>query len=442
MISKTFTSEQQLVDHIKSGAKSFYFSSRTSTVVPYDKINNYFSDIDELYFCDLSKLPSSYELLDNGNLKIRGPLTWQDARIFLKSKGRNIKTSPTEDLALITAGAATSCTGERCFGYGNLRSQIVAIKYWNNIGEEVTLKRENKLADNFVPGLAEYQKEFNHYKNFKNAPFPRFEVETDLMIGTEGQLGVISEIEIETALLIPVTYFFILLPKWELDHKPHLELFQAVQSYRDSILSCELVDANAMSYLKDEEKLGVNQDVIFLELKSSAFEKIYEEIFANLKLITDEQMFEISEENFHHVRASIPRAVFEANSKAGVVKMGTDVQVTADKFEDLLEFYKLGQNVGVKYNLFGHFGDAHLHFNFMPMPKDIVICTDYLEKLYEKVVEWKGSPFAEHGIGILKQKYIKPFIPSSVSKVFREIKYKMDPQGQFFPKGFMSVNYY
>ena len=287
-----------------------------------------------------------------------------------------------------------------------------------------------------------YQQEFAAYKDFKNAPFPRFESETDLMIGTEGQLGVISEIEIETAPLFPVTYFFILLPKWEENFAPHMEIFHKVQSFRSQVLSCELVDSNAFSYLEQQDRLGDGNDVIFLEIKSDQFEKIYDELLSKLEKITAEHMFEISEENFHSVRASIPRAVFEANSKAGVIKMGTDVQVGTDKFEELLSFYRKATEVGVKYNLFGHFGDAHLHFNFMPRPESIDMCSQYFEKLYKKVVEWKGSPFAEHGIGIIKLKYIKPFLNPAITEVFKNLKRKLDSEAKFFPKGFMSVKFF
>ena len=44
------------------------------------------------------------ELTSNSNLVVRGAVSWKDAKKFLKSKGRNLKTSPTEQLALITAG--------------------------------------------------------------------------------------------------------------------------------------------------------------------------------------------------------------------------------------------------------------------------------------------------------------------------------------------------
>src|SRR5690606_27783309 len=111
------------------------------------------------------------ELLPNGNLIVRGAVSWDDARGFLKSKGRNLKTSPTEQLALITAGIATSCTGERCFAFGNMRQQTVRLKYLNYQGEEVELRREEEFKTS-SSALRPYQEDFSFYKNFKNAPYP------------------------------------------------------------------------------------------------------------------------------------------------------------------------------------------------------------------------------------------------------------------------------
>ena len=100
---------------------------------------------------------------------ISGAVSWKDARAFLLANKRDIKTFPTEELALISAGAATSCTGERSFCYGNLRSQIVRIKYLNSNGEQKELLRTNQLKEDY---LIEYQKEFNEkYASFKNAPY-------------------------------------------------------------------------------------------------------------------------------------------------------------------------------------------------------------------------------------------------------------------------------
>lgn len=438
-IPKTFYSFEDLSRHLKTHQPTFYFSSKTSTVVPYDKLEGMlpWSKSGDYYLGDLSKLPSHMELRPNGNLVLRGGVSWEEAKKFLKSKGRNLKTSPTEQLALITAGVATSCTGERCFSFGTMRSQVVRLKYMDYNGEEKELSRDGAFKSS-SPGLSSYQQDFKFYQNFKNAPYPRFEKATDLMIGTEGQLGIVTEVEIETTENFPVTYVFMLLPKWEQDFTAHMEIFKAVQSHRDSIISCELLDANCMSYLKPDERLGENQDVIFLEVKSDAFEDIYGNVLCSLEHTSPDNVFEIAESKFHNVRAGVPRAIFEVNSQMGVVKVGTDVQVGPEKFEDLLKFYREAAKLGVRYCLFGHFGDAHLHFNYMPTKEESTKCQEMILKLYDKVYEWKGSPFAEHGIGLLKQKYIKRFHGKNQLELFHDLKKEHDPFNQFFPQGFMS----
>ncbi len=437
-VTKTFYSLEDLISHLKAHQPSFYFSSKTSTVIPYDKLDSLLPwPKDQDYFlCDLSKLPPHMELKSNGNLILRGSVSWEEAKKFLRAKGRNLKTSPTEQLALITAGIATSCTGERCFGFGTMRSQVVRLKYLNYNGEEKEISRDQDFQTT-SSHLKTYQQDFKNYETFKNAPFPRFEKAIDLMIGTEGQMGIVTEVEIETAENFPLTYVFMLLPRWEVNYEPHMEIFKAVQNHRDAILSCELLDANCMNYLKPDEKLGQNQDVIFLEVKTDQFEEIYGNVLCNLTHVTPEEVFEIAENKFHHVRAGVPRAIFEENSKMGVVKVGTDVQVSGEKFPDLLNFYREAAKIGVRYCLFGHFGDAHLHYNYMPSKDETQKCLDKFQDLYNKVFEWKGSPFAEHGIGLIKQKYIKKFHGPHQLSLFQDLKKEHDPHNQFFPQGFM-----
>lgn len=436
--TKVFKNKEELAKHIKTHAPSFYFSSQTSTVIPYDKIEEYLKvpAEEEFFLCDLSQMPPKMRLKENGNLIVQGSISWKDAREFLKSKGRNIMTSPTEELALITAGAATSATGERCFAFGNLRSQIERIKYLDWQGHEKELSKDRPLRVEGVD-LADYQTEFAAYGVYKNAPFPRFERETDLMIGTEGQLGVITEIEIQTVENAPVQHLFMLLPKWEDDYGPHMEVLEKIQSWRQDVHLVELIDSNAFSFLPEEERPNQGKDAIFFEVKADSFEKFYEEFLSQLEQTGEDDIFELTESRFHNIRASVPRAVFEENSRMGVVKMGTDVQLMPKDFHKLMDIYRDFSKEGIRYNLFGHFGDAHLHFNFMPRPEDVDLCKERFEKMYAEVLKMKGSPFAEHGIGLLKQKFIQEFIGPVQANAFRELKEKLDPHRQFFPQGFM-----
>jgi glycolate oxidase len=432
--TKSFYSWEEVKGHIKAGTPTLYHSSQTSTVIPFEHLAKELNPTTVLG--NLSTIKGSLEFTAEKNLLVKGFVTWKEAKEFCRSHGREIMTSPTEELAGVLAGIATSCTGERSFGFKNLRSQIVELTYIDHDGAEKKLSADKKL--NLPIDLSKYQHDFLPYKNFKNAPYPRLEVETDLMTGTEGQLGIISSAVIKTIPYEEETYLFILLPKWEENFEPHLEIFHAVQSFREQIRAVEFLDSNSLSYLPAEKNPGKGQDVIFLEVRKSDFEMIYENLLAKLTLVSEENIFEMNSSKCRDLRVSVPRAIFETNSRMGVTKKGTDVQVTPEKFKDLMNFYRTYTNVGVKYNLFGHFGDAHLHFNFMPTPDKNDFCNKELERLYAEVLKWHGSPFAEHGIGLLKKKFIAPFYSENERIVFRELKKIFDPKKQFFPEGFMS----
>jgi len=430
---------EDLQEHIRRSVPSFYFSSQTSTVIPYDRIEKVIEEcgIDEFSLVNLSELPSSMHLDEDGRLHIRGPICWKEAKAFCQSKGRDIKTSPTEELASILAGFATSATGERCFGFGTLRDQVKSLEYINFKGEVIELNSDRLLP--IGEELLSYQKSYETFKSFKNAPFPRLKNETDLLIGTEGQLGVITSAVLETTVFEGRSYIFIKLPRWEEDYLAHLEIYEKVQNFRDRIYSCELLDSNSMDVLPKEERVVSEGDVIFLEVKTSAFESVYEDLITKFENISEEDIFEVPANKCSELRMNVPRYTFERNSRMGVVKKGTDIQVMREDFKHLLNLYRDFSKIDVAYNLFGHFGDGHLHFNFLPDKSKVDICQQKLEELYHQMSELRASPFAEHGIGIIKQKFIKKFLNEAHYRMFKILKEEHDPENIFFPVGFLSL---
>jgi glycolate oxidase len=444
MTKKTFTSLDEVRGHILKGTATIYHGSKTSTVVAYDQLAQYAQQNDWGDWCmgDLSQLPKKCHLDEHNQLHVEGPVTWSEAKAFCRSKGRDIMTAPTEELACVLAGVSTSCTGERCFGFGTLRDQVVELGFINFKGEDEVLSAERDLVESsrmssYQEELLNYQNTFAGYASFKNGPFPRFEKETDLLIGTEGQLGVVTKGVFKTTPLESVHYLFVALPKWEEDFTAHLELFEAVQEFRQDVLSCELLDENSWRYLDPEDRPREGKDIVYLEVRESELENIYDNLLSQLKYIGPDDFFAVSENKAISLRMAIPRRVFERNSQEGVVKKGTDIQVSGERLKELLLKYRELSQKGIRYNLFGHFGDAHLHFNFMPTQAQVSQCQDLLEDLYHWVKKVGGSPFAEHGIGLLKQDFIKPFYTCAQEKLFAILKKEMDPSLVFFPFGFL-----
>jgi FAD/FMN-containing dehydrogenase len=435
-----FKSLDELRQHILAKVPTLYVGSKTSTVMPYEKFLERPLDFGlsrTKVIGDLSSMPKKMELDSANNLHIEGPVTWQEAKIYCQTHGRLIMTSPTEELALCLSGVATSATGERSFAYGSVKNQVIDISYLDYLGELKCLKATKNLEFS-SEAISAYRDSYAYYKEFKNAPFPRLDIETDLMCGTEGQLGVIVGATFKTVPKNNEIYLFCKLPKWEENFVPHLELYHLVQKFRGKIEACELIDENSIGYLPRADRPAEEHDLIFLEMDEKHFTTVYEELVLKLKHLKEEDFFQMNASKCREFRMQIPRHIFEANQRMGVTKVGTDVQVDEDHFAALLETYKEFKKYNIPYNLFGHFGDAHLHYNFMPTPQQMSQCQKIMEGFYDRVKTLKGSPFAEHGIGVLKRKYIQNFYEDIHYKVFKELKQKYDPDGIFFPDGFLN----
>lgn len=442
----SFSHRDDLRAHILSGVPTLYYGSQTSTVLPFDqlRVNLPALESKDFYFADLSSLPKEMKLIGEDVLEIFGPVTWEEVRGFCHENGLDILVAPTDETATVLAGLATSCTGERSFGFGTLREQVVECAYLNNQGETVILKKEVNLSGNGLCSddeancLMNYQRESKRYESFKNGPFPRLKSEIDLMIGTEGQLGVLVSAKLKVGKKEETTFLFIRLPKWEEDFSLHFKIYEASQSLRGEVRCCELLDANSWHFLDDDNIFWKGNDIIFLEMPVTEVEKVFEYLIRQVPELDPESIFEVPSSKCHELRVSIPRTINERNARAGVTKKGTDIQMVGASFKDLLIKYRELSKMGIRYNLFGHFGDGHLHFNFLPKKNEVDLCHHALLKLYSWVKEHQGSPFAEHGIGLVKRPYIQEFYGDTQLKTFKLLKRKLDPQNIFFPYGFMS----
>jgi hypothetical protein len=62
-----------------------------------------------------------------------------------------------------------------------------------------------------------------------------------------------------------------LMPKWEVDDRAHIEIINKIQKFRKEIILCELIDENAFSFLPEEDRPNQGKDAIFFEIKSEFF---------------------------------------------------------------------------------------------------------------------------------------------------------------------------
>lgn len=398
------------------------FGAQTSTVIPFHR-PEILATLGITNLVDLSCMPKNIGLMSSDTVYVEGAVSWKDLRAFLHEHNLEVGCWPTDETAFVLSGLATSATGERCFSNGSLREHCQEITYLNNHLEEIKLSSDDLVDIN----LEDYQKEFDlKYSTFKNGPYPRLKKETDLMIGTEGQLGIILSCTLKVFKKVKTN--FILL-KIELSELKNIIILS--RKNKDCIKSLEFFDQNCLAFAF-EASLENGHYV--------AFEVVEEKLEFISDVLLDYDLSNalfLSNEKFQKLRVQIPRGVNEYLSQNKTLKLGTDAQVKLDNFEALLKIYEDWSKLGIKTVLFGHLGDCHLHFNFLPKEAEISECQKLLDGFYTDLAQMGASPFAEHGIGFLKQKYMTPFYNDDIKKVFKYLEEKYNSNQRFYKKGFL-----
>ena len=115
-----------------------------------------------------------------------------------------------------------------------------------------------------------------------------------------------------------------------------------------------------------------------------------------------------------------------------------DVVVPRNKVNDFLEFvHALPKEIGIRIKSFGHAGDGNLHIYIL---KDDLseekwneLMNLAMNRIYEKARELKGKVSGEHGIGLVKQIYLKKSLPPKSLEIMRGVKKVFDPNNILNP---------
>lgn len=428
-------------------------SARTGTVIAYDHLEQACDD-NENCLLDLMQLPQEIIIGDDLTVEVVGPVSWKELKTTLRSQGLDVCVWPTEESASVLAGVATSCSGERSFHYGAFRNQVLEVSFMDSKGVVHRLCRQRALQQSpLLAGnekihqlLVQYQKKTLAYQKFKNPPFPRLENETDLAIAQEGQLGINLAAKIRITPYHPSLYLVMALESWREEASRLVEVYQFLQKQRSYLLAAEFIEAKAIDSCfaavnqqqLDKWRAYQKKDCLILEVREDKIDHFYSQL-QEAKIFDLEKIEVVEQKEVALLRASVPRYIQEAVSQRGLLKIGTDAQFSQDSFAFAIKCYQqMAERSPCPTFLFGHFGDNHLHFNFLPEANDhhqVQLCHQILRDFYLQVKSDGGSPFTEHGIGILKMPYIDSFVPAVVTETLAQLKGHLDGDLRFFPQG-------
>jgi glycolate dehydrogenase FAD-linked subunit len=127
----------------------------------------------------------------------------------------------------------------------------------------------------------------------------------------------------------------------------------------------------------------------------------------------------------------------------GLTKLNEDVVVPRSRLVDLMEFAeRLQAKHGFPIACFGHAGDGNIHVNIMAdrYNRDAAVRDKVeraLDDLFAQVLAWGGVITGEHGIGLAKKRWWPDATSDVARDLHRRLKQALDPEGILNPGKFV-----
>lgn len=127
----------------------------------------------------------------------------------------------------------------------------------------------------------------------------------------------------------------------------------------------------------------------------------------------------------------------------GLTKLNQDVVVPRSRIVDLVEFAeKLQAKHGFPVACFGHAGDGNVHVNIMAgrYNRDVAVREKVdraLDELFAQVLAWGGVITGEHGIGLAKKRWWQEATSDVSRELHRKLKKVLDPDSILNPGKFI-----
>jgi glycolate oxidase len=125
------------------------------------------------------------------------------------------------------------------------------------------------------------------------------------------------------------------------------------------------------------------------------------------------------------------RNLSHAVKQAAKTKTSEDVCVPPSKLPELVAFTeKLGQNLSVRVNCYGHAGDGNLHVNFLGetgSEQEIREIESGIALLFEKTLKLGGTLSGEHGIGITKKDFLHHEFDKPTLEFMKRLERRLNP---------------
>lgn len=367
---------------------------------------------------DLSGMNKILELdEDNLTLTVEPGVLIMEIAKFVEEHDLFYPPDPGEKTATIGGNVSTNAGGMRAVKYGVTRDYVRGMEVVLPSGEVL------ELGGKVVKNSSGYSLK-------------------DLIIGSEGTLGIITKIVLKL-LPLPKKVISLLVPFNDLESAietvPKIIKSKNIPTaiefmQRDLIISAEeflgkkFPDNSSNAYLilsfdgnSKEEVEGYYEKVADICLKEGALDVFISD--------TEER-----QESIWSARGAFLEAIKASTSDLDEV----DVVVPRNKVAEFVKFTnEVEKKLNVRIRSFGHAGDGNLHIYIL---KDELSEEEWhkklneaMEILYRKQRELNGQVSGEYGIGLAKRLYLNESLNKATMDIMRGIKLAFDPNNILNP---------
>jgi len=344
---------------------------------------------------------------------VQAGVTREQLNREIRSTGLFFPIDPGVD-ASIGGMSATRASGTNAVRYGTMRENVLGLKVVTTTGEIVhTGTRARKSSAGYDL--------------------------TRLFVGSEGTLGVMTEI---TLRLYPlpeaVTAATCSFPSVDAAVRATIQIIQMGVP----IARCELLDANAIRAVNRHSQLTLLESpMLLMEFHGSpAGVQEQAETVQAIAAEHDGAAFEWAstpEERTRLWKARHQAYFAVLQTRPGCRVQATDTCVPISRLaESINESVAEADASGIPYFIVGHVGDGNFHLSYLVDPDDPEEAAT-VERLSEQVVRralrLEGTCTGEHGIGLHKMGYLLDEAGPAAVEIMRSIKRTLDPKNVMNP---------
>jgi D-lactate dehydrogenase (cytochrome) len=331
----------------------------------------------------------------------------------VKDQGLFFPIDPGAD-ASIGGMTATRASGTNAVRYGTMRENVLALQVVTAQGQAIRTGNRAKKSS------AGYDL-------------------TRLFVGSEGTLGVITEVTLKLyPLPEAISAAICSFPSIEAAVRTTIQIIQM----GIPIARCELLDGKTVAMVNAYAKLGLREEPMLLMEFHGSPASVQEQAELVQEIASEHggQSFQWATTPEERTRLWTARhnAYFAAiQSKPGCRAISTDTCVPISRLADcLLDSVVEADASGLPYFLVGHVGDGNFHFGYLIDPdseEERRVAEELNHKLVSRALALEGTCTGEHGVGLHKMGFLRTEAGDGTIAMMRTIKQALDPDNIMNP---------